>query len=94
MEILALRFYAAGYRGCLIDDDGYTFFQLTRKGRYKRLKAYPKSDFTDNDHFIAMMMKFMTPSAFFRPPVPIAALTLEELDRVHALIKKGRQKPA
>lgn len=83
MEIIALKAYARGYRGCLIDDDRYVFFQYTRKGRLRRLKAYPKSAFEDNDHFAAMMMKFMTVSAFLRPPVPIDALTLAELDRVY-----------
>lgn len=93
MEIFALRSYAAGYRGCLIDDDGYLFFQFTRKSGLKRLKDYPKQDFIDNDHFAAMMMKFMSPSAFLRPPVPIAELTLAELDRVHAFIQAHRLNP-
>jgi len=88
-----LRPYAAGYRGCLSDDDGYLFFQLTRKRGIKRLKDYLRQDFIDNDHFAAMMMKFMRPSAFLRPPVPIAALTLAELDRVHAFIQAHRPNP-
>jgi hypothetical protein len=93
MEIFALRSYAAGYRGCSIDEGGYLFFQYTRKGGLKRLKCYDRGDFDGNDHFAAMMMKFMTPSAFLRPPVPIDALTLEELDRVHALITTARHNP-
>ncbi|RJQ80084.1 MAG: hypothetical protein C4519_10050 [Desulfobacteraceae bacterium] len=88
MEIFALRAYAAGYRGCLIDNEAYVFFQYTRKGKCKRLKDYPRTDFEDNDHFAAMMMKFMGPSAFLRPPIPIDGLTLAELDRVHALVRK------
>jgi len=87
MEILALKAYARGYRGCLVDDREYTFFQYTRNGRVRRLKAYPRGDFTNHDHFAALMMKFMSPGAFMRPAVPIAELTLAELDRVNAILK-------
>lgn len=87
MEILALKNYSAGYRGCLVDADGYHFFQLARKGRLRWLKSYPASAFSDHYHFIAMMQKFMTPSAFLVPPVPIKELSIEELERVQALKK-------
>lgn len=89
MEILALRGYARGYRGCLVDDAEYLFFQYTRNGRFRRLKAYPRGDFSNHDHFAALMMKFMSPGAFFKPPVPIDALTLAELDRVNARQKEN-----
>jgi hypothetical protein len=88
MEILALRAYARGYRGCLVDDREYVFFQYTRNQRVRRLKAYPRTDFTDHDHFAALMMKFMSPGAFMRPAVPISELTLAELDRVNTLLKQ------
>jgi hypothetical protein len=87
MEILALRGYARGYRGCIVDEREYVFFQYTRNGRVRQLKTYPRSDFSDHDHFAALMMKFMSPGAFMRPPVPIADLTLAELDRVSAILK-------
>jgi predicted glycosyltransferase len=91
MKVLALRSYASGYRGCLIDEEFYSFFQITRKtGRSRRLKQYPLTDFIDPDHFMAMMLKFMTPTVFLRPPVPISALTIEELDRISAVIHKRR----
>ena len=86
-QVVALRAYASGYRGCLIEADSYLFFQCSRSGPVKRLKVYPKSDFIDLDHFKAMMLKFMIPTAFLRPPVPIDGLTIAELDRVHALTK-------
>jgi hypothetical protein len=82
MQLLALRPYASGFRGCLIDSREYSFFQYGRKGRLKILKRYPKSDFSDLYHFIAMMQKFMTSSSMIVPPVPINALTLAELERV------------
>lgn len=82
MEIVALMASGRGYRGCLFDGAGYMFFQYTRKGLLKKLKRYPADQFDDHDHFAAMMMKYMIPSAFFRPPVRIKDLTLTELDRV------------
>jgi hypothetical protein len=91
MQILALRSYASGYRGCLIDETFYQFFQITRKtGQIRQLKRYRRDSFDNHDHFIAMMLKFMTPVSFLRPPVAVDGLTIAELDRVQALIKKGQ----
>ena len=90
MEILALKNYTAGYRGCLIDSESYRFFQLARKGRLRWLKSYPRSEFSDHFHFIAMMQKFMTPSAFLVPPEPVSELSIAELERVEAV---KRQRP-
>lgn len=87
MEIVALRAYAGGYRGCLVDDGAYLFFQFSHKGRLKRLKSYARDEFSDHDHFSTMMMKFMMPSDFLQPPVAVKALTLDELERVHTLKK-------
>jgi len=86
MHIMALRAYTGGYRGCTVDEDEYLFFQFTRNGRFRRLKAYSKNDFEDELHFIALMLKFMSPGSFLRPAVAIDALTLAELDRVQALL--------
>lgn len=83
MELLLLRAYAGGYRGCVIDEHDYCFFQCRRKGSISRLKSYPKKDFSDLNHFILMMQKFVSPPAFIQPPIPIAALTIKELDRVN-----------
>ena len=87
MELLLLRAYAAGYRGCVIEESGYLFFQCSRKGRVKRLKHYPKSEFADLSQFMAMMQKFVSPPSFLQPPLPIQALTIEELDRVHGQLQ-------
>ncbi len=86
MELLLLRAYAAGYRGCVIEADSYSFFQCSRNGRVKRLKKYSKTEFSDLNQFKAMMQKFVSPPSFLQPPIPIDALTLEELDRVHATL--------
>jgi hypothetical protein len=87
MYIIALKFHTRGYHGCLIDENGYVFFQLTRKGLLRRLKSYPLEEFASHEHFQHMMMKYMTPSAFLNPPEPIAALTLAELDRVYEIVR-------
>ncbi len=86
MELLLLRAYASGYRGCAIDEESYFFFQSRRNGKIKRLMGYSKADFEDLQHFTAMMQKFVSPPAFLQPPIPISSLTLAELDRVHAEI--------
>jgi hypothetical protein len=91
MKILALQSYSSGYRGCLIDETSYTLFQITRKtGRVRKLKHYPQNDFIDHDHFRAMMLKFMTPTVFLQPPLPVSDLTIPELDRIRAAIGKQR----
>ena len=89
LQLVALRAYASGYRGCLMETDRYLFFQCSRNGSVKRLKEYPMADFIDLDHFKAMMLKFMIPTTFLRPPMPIEALTMAELDRVHAQLGKN-----
>ena len=88
MEILALRIHGRGYRGCLIADGEYRVFQYSPRQGFKVLKTYPRSEFEDDLHFIAVMQKFMTPSAFIFPPAPIQALSVVELQRVEADRKK------
>lgn len=83
MELLYLRAYGSGYRGCAITWDRFLFFQCSRKKGLSILKSYLKEEFTDLEHFMAMMRKFISPPSFLRPPVTIDGLTLEELDRVH-----------
>ncbi len=83
MELLYLRAYGSGYRGCAITQDRYLFFQCSRKKSLKILKAYSREEFADLAHFMAMMQKFISPPSFLRPPITIAGLTMEELDRVH-----------
>ena len=88
MEILALRAYSSGYRGCLIAEGEYQVFQYTPRQGFKILKTYPQTEFQDEFHFIAIMQKFMSPAAFIVPPAPILALTIEELLRVEARRKE------
>ena len=83
MKILALRAYSSGYRGCLIAEGEYRIFQYSPRQGFKIIKAYPQTDFQDYFHFIAIMQKFMSPSAFIVPPAAIDALTVEELDRIN-----------
>ena len=87
MEPLFLRAYGGGYRGCIIDDTRFRFFQVSRRRGLKFLKDYRRDAFEDTAQFIAMMQKFVTPPSFLQPPVPIEELTLENLERVHSEIK-------
>jgi len=80
--------HCLGQLRLLVDESGYVFFQLTRKGLIRRFKSYPREEFASHEHFQHMMMKYMTPSAFLNPPEPIAALTLAELDRVYEIVRQ------
>jgi len=86
MDLIYLRAYGGGYRGCAVSRDRYLFFQCSRKRGLKILKSYPKEEFIDLDHFMAMMQKFISPPSFLRPPVAISELTMPELDRVHGIL--------
>lgn len=86
MELLHLRAYAGGFRGCALDDQSYFFFQCSRKHGVRRLICYPKEDFQDIGHFMAMMQKFISPPLFLRPTVQLSELTMEALDRAYRQI--------
>ena len=92
MKLIYLKSYGSGYRGCAVLPDGdYLFFQCSPRKGLKQLKRYPASDFDDLEHFMAMMQKFITPPSFLKPPLAIASLTMEELDRVHGeIVNRGR----
>ncbi len=83
MQLIYLKAYGSGYRGCAIAPDRYLFFQFSRKTGLRVLKSYPQEEFADADHFMAMMRKFISPPSFLIPPIPVTALTVEELDRVY-----------
>jgi len=86
MELIVLKPHGRGYRGCAIEAQGYLFFQYSRKRGLKILKRYARQEFTGAADFMAVMRKFITPPAFLQPPVPIKALTGEELDRTYGEI--------
>ena len=88
MELLLLRAYGSGYRGCIIDDTRFRFFQVSRRRGIKYLKDYQRDAFDDTAQFIAMMQKFVTPPSFLQPSVPIEELTMESLDRIYPSIGK------
>jgi hypothetical protein len=91
MELLLLKAYGNGYRGCVIEKDRYLFFQCSRKKGLRHLKSYLQQEFTDTEQFMAMMQKFVSPPSFLHPPVSIETLSMEELDRVHSEIIKARK---
>ena len=86
MALLYLKAYGSGYRGCVIEAQGYLFFQCSARRGFKPLKWYPKAAFDDLAHFMAMMQKFISPPAFLSPPVALPALTMDALDRAYAQI--------
>lgn len=85
MAILTLRAQNGGYRGCVIEEGHYLFFQLSRKNQVKRLGRYPQQEFCDPPHFLAIMLKNILPTRVYLPPAPISALSRSELDRVYAI---------
>ncbi len=87
-----MRAYASGYRGCAIDDQQYFFFQYSRQKGLKILQSYQRSDFENLEHFIGVMAKFLSLSAFILPPLPVSGLTEDEMDRVYAKITPHPQK--
>jgi hypothetical protein len=92
MALLYLKAYGSGYRGCVIQAEGYLFFQCSPKRGLKPLKWYPKTEFEDLSHFMAMMQKFIAPPAFLSPPLAVPVLTMEALDRANAQIKAEKNK--
>ena len=80
---MALTKYSHGYSGFLELDDSYVFFQLSGKD-YKFIQHYPKSDYTNYEHFIDVIRKFTRASFFFSQPARIEELSKNEIDRVYA----------
>ena len=92
MELIYLKSYGSGYRGCAVMPDGdYLFFQRSPRKGLKHLKRYPGSDFDDLEHFMAMMQKFITPPSFLKPPLVVEDLTMEELHRAYGEIMNKRR---
>lgn len=91
MELLLLRAYGSGYRGCVIEKERYLFFQFSRKKGLRYLKNYSRQEFASVEQFMAMMQKFVSPPSFLHPSVTIETLSMEELDRAHSEIMKTKK---
>lgn len=83
MKILGLKAYRSGYTGFLEESDHYVFFKLSIKG-LKKLQCYDKSEFGGYDHFIGLMSKFFPINHFYRKPIAVDCLTMDEVDRLAA----------
>jgi hypothetical protein len=82
MKIICIRSYSNGYTGIVEENDRYVLFNLSKKGRLKKINTYNKEEFTDYNHFVGMMSKFIPYSTFLKEPVKIESITIEELDGI------------
>ena len=82
MKIICLRSYSHGYTGFMDELGQYVFSQFPRQGKIKRLFAYDKSDFTGYRHFIGGISKFIPRLFFLERPVPVALMSIQELDSI------------
>jgi len=90
MKILGLVAYQSGYMGFAEEADQFIYFRLSAK-QVRKLQAYDKASFNDYNHFIGLMSRFFPASAFYKEPVPIADLSLAELDRIITPAGKDRK---
>ncbi len=88
MKILGLIAYQTGYMGFLEEADQFIYFRLSGK-QVRRLQAYDKASFNDYNHFIGLMSRFFPATAFYAEPIPVANLSLDELDRIFTPTGKG-----
>lgn len=82
MKIISIKSYSNGYTGIIEKGDKYILFNLSKKGKLKKLNEYNKEDFADYNHFVGMMSKFIPYSTFLKEPVKVESITIEELDRI------------
>jgi len=90
MKILGLVTHQSGYMGFLEEENQYIYFRLSAK-QVRNLQVYDKASFNDRSHFIGLMSRFFPATAFYKAPVPIADLSMEELDRVFSQAGKNRK---
>lgn len=81
LKVIGLKKYAHGFTGCIETADYYEFFHFAR-GSYKALQQYLKTDFKDRAHFIEVMRKFVHTGFFKHPPIAVACISSEELDKI------------
>jgi hypothetical protein len=82
MKIICIRSYSNGYTGIFEEDNRYVLFNLSKKGKLKKINTYNKEEFTDYNHFVGMMSKFIPYSSFLKEPLKIESITIEELDGI------------
>jgi hypothetical protein len=90
MKILGLVAYRSGYMGFLEEADQFVYFRLSAK-QVRRLQTYDKASFNDYNHFIGLMSRFFPATAFYKEPVPVANLSLDDLDNIFIPTGKGRK---
>ncbi|MBW2568021.1 MAG: hypothetical protein JRD93_17665 [Deltaproteobacteria bacterium] len=87
MKIICIKSYSNGYTGIFEEDNRYVLFNISKKGRLKKINTYNKEEYTDYNHFVGMMSKFISYGSFLKEPLKIESITIEELDRVFSKIK-------
>ncbi len=78
MKIISIKSYRNGYTGIFEEDDRYVLFNLSKKGKLKKINEYNKEEYVDYNHFVGMMSKFIP---CLKEPVKIESITIEELER-------------
>ncbi len=87
MKIISIKSYSNGYTGIVEEDNKYVLFNLSKKGKLKKINEYNKEKYVDYNHFVGMMSKFIPHGSFLKEPVKVESITIEELDRVFSMIK-------
>lgn len=77
MKIIALKSYKTGYVGILEEKDRYVYFNLSKRGRYKEIRFYPKQNYCSLEHFIDTLTKFTPRRFFLKDALTVDAMTLE-----------------
>lgn len=84
MRLIGLKKYRAGFTGFIEGRKHYVYFNYSKKRGYKKLIELNKESFEDHDHFISVMAKFVSMACFFKHPVQIHAMSLDELSKIDA----------
>ena len=92
LKLLSLTSHLRGYFGFLEEADHYVYFKSTPSRPPARLQIYAKTEFSDLNHFIAVMCKFYSLGHFLVVPRYLAGLSHAELDRIWLEIQMDRGK--
>jgi len=82
-RILALEPEGEAMGGYLEEDDHYVKFILEPRKKIERIFAYSKDDYTGYEHFAGVMGKFDPHYFFFKKPVELERLKLNELHELY-----------